>query len=66
MKKISAIDFRVPAGKEVNLKKWPTLVRPVYKSKQEYTKLLQKQVEELSSLQRLHSELPTSTLDFRF
>jgi len=54
MKKINSNDFRAPAGKNVNLKKWPTLVRPVYKSKKEYTTLLQKQVEELSSLQRLH------------
>ena len=44
----------MPAGKKVNLKKWPTLVKPVYKSKKAYTKLLQEQVEELSSLQRLH------------
>ena len=54
MKKINSNDFRAPAGKKVNLKKWPTLVRPVYKSKKEYTTLLQEQVEELSSLQRLH------------
>ncbi len=42
------------AGKKVDLDKWPTLVKPVYKSKKEYNKLLQDQVEELSSLQRLH------------
>jgi len=53
MKKINSKDYRVPAEKWVNLTKWPTLVRPVYKSKKEYTTLLQKQVEELSSLQRL-------------
>jgi len=53
MKKINSKDYRVPAEKRVNLTKWPTLVRPVYKSKKEYTTLLQKQVEELSSLQRL-------------
>jgi hypothetical protein len=38
--KINSNDFGVPAGKKVNLKKWPTLVKPVYKSKKEYTKLL--------------------------
>jgi polyphosphate kinase 2 (PPK2 family) len=54
MKKINSNDFRVPAGKKVNLNKWPTFVRPVYKSKREYTKVLKEQVEELSSLQRLH------------
>ena len=51
--KINSKDFRVPARKKVNLKKWPTLVKPVYKSKKEYAKLLQEQVEELSALQRL-------------
>ena len=45
--------FRVPAGKQVNLKKWPTLVKPFYKSKKQYAGLMQQQVEELSSLQRL-------------
>ena len=52
--KINSKDFRVPAGKKVNLKKWPTLVKPVYKSKKKYNKRLEEQVEELSSLQRLH------------
>jgi PPK2 family polyphosphate:nucleotide phosphotransferase len=52
--KINSNDFRVPVGTKVNLKKWPTHVEAVYKSKKEYTKLLRKQVEELSSLQRLH------------
>ena len=52
--KINSKDFRVPAGKKVDLKDWPTRVKPVYKSKKDYTKLLREQVEELSSLQRLH------------
>src|SRR5487761_2727858 len=52
--KIDSTDFRVPAGKKVDLKKWPTLVKPVYKSKKAYAKLLQQHVEELSSLQCLH------------
>ena len=47
-------DFRVPAGTKVKLKRWPTLVDPIYDSKKEYAKLLQKQVEELSALQKLH------------
>jgi len=50
---IKSSDFRVPAGKKVSLKKWPTLVKPLYKSKKDYAKLLRQQVEELSSLQRL-------------
>ena len=52
--KIDSSDFRVPASTKVNLEKWPTLVKPVYKSKKAYAKLLQQHVEELSSLQRLH------------
>ena len=52
--KIDSDDFRVRAGKKVNLKKWPTLVKPVYESKQQYQQLLAEQVEQLSELQRLH------------
>jgi PPK2 family polyphosphate:nucleotide phosphotransferase len=52
--KIKPKDFRVPAGKQVDLKKWPTRVDPVYKSKKQYHKLLAEQVAELVPLQRLH------------
>ena len=34
--KIDSKDFRVPSGKKVKLSKWPTIVKPVYKSKEEY------------------------------
>jgi PPK2 family polyphosphate:nucleotide phosphotransferase len=51
---IKVKDFRVPEGKKVSLKKWPTQVEPVYKSKKIYKKKLKKQVNELSELQRLH------------
>ncbi len=51
---IQSNDFRVRPGKRVKLKKWPTRVKPVCKSKKKYKKLLKAQVEELSSLQRLH------------
>jgi PPK2 family polyphosphate:nucleotide phosphotransferase len=51
--KIYANEFRVPAREKVNLKKWPTLIKPVYKSKKQYNELLHAQVEELSTLQRL-------------
>ena len=54
MMKINSKDFRVPPGKKVNLKKWPTHVAPVYKSKKQYHKLLQAHEEALSSLQQLH------------
>ena len=52
--KIKAKDFRVQQGDEVNLKKWPTLVEPVYQSKAQYKELLDAQVSELSALQHLH------------
>jgi PPK2 family polyphosphate:nucleotide phosphotransferase len=52
--KIKTEKFRVPPGKKVRLKDWPTAVKPEYASKEEYKDLLEEQVEELSSLQRLH------------
>ena len=33
--KINSKDFRVQEGDKVNLKKWPTKVDPVYKSKEQ-------------------------------
>ncbi len=52
--KIDTREFRVPPGEKVDLKKWPTSVKPVYKSDKQYRKLLQRHVDELSALQRLH------------
>jgi len=52
--KITSADFRVPPGHAVDLGKWPTRVKPAYKSKRNYHKRLEEQVEELSALQRLH------------
>jgi PPK2 family polyphosphate:nucleotide phosphotransferase len=52
--KIKSEDFRVPSGKKVRLEDWPTVVKPVYKSKEQYKALLDEHVAELSSLQRLH------------
>ena len=51
---INAKDFRVAAGTPVNLNTCPTHVKPVYKSKKQYHKLLEEHVEESSELQRLH------------
>ncbi len=53
MKKIDFKHFCVLPDKKVDLKKWPTLIDPVYKSKKDYSKILDNQVKELSSLQRL-------------
>ena len=52
--KIHSKDFRVADGDKVNLKKWPTKVDPVYKSKEQYQKLLEEHVATLSELQHLH------------
>lgn len=52
--KIKSRDFQVQEGDKVNLKKWPTRVKPLYKSKEQYQKLLESQVSELSALQQLH------------
>ena len=38
--KIDSKDFRVREGDEVDLKKWPTKVDPVYKSKEQYQEAL--------------------------
>jgi polyphosphate kinase 2 (PPK2 family) len=51
--KINSKDFRVSEGDEVDLKKRPTIVEPVYRSKEQYQKLLGEHVGKLSSLQQL-------------
>src|SRR5271170_2532526 len=51
--KISSKDFRVREGHEVDLKKWPTRVDPVYTSKEQYKKLLEEHVAQLSAQQEL-------------
>lgn len=51
--KIDPEDFRVREGDKVKLKKWPTVVKPVYHSKAQYQKLLAKHVAKLSDLQQL-------------
>jgi PPK2 family polyphosphate:nucleotide phosphotransferase len=52
--KISSKDFRVKEGDEVDLGTWATKGEPVYESKDQYHKLLEKHVAQLSSLQQLH------------
>ena len=51
--KISSNKFRVREGHEVNLRKWPTTVAAVYKSKEHYQKLLVEHVAQLSTQQEL-------------
>lgn len=45
--------FRVPEGDAVKLKKWPTRVKPVYKSKEHYRTMLADHVARLSERQQL-------------
>jgi len=52
--KINSKNFSVRSGEKVQLKKWPTKIKPYFKSKKRYHKLLRDHVKQLSSLQRLH------------
>jgi len=52
-KKIDPDDFRVRAGKKVDLRKWPTRVKPAYRSLEEYHKLLAEHAHKLSEQQGL-------------
>ncbi len=51
--KINSKDVRVQEGDEVDLKKWPTRVKPAYDSEKNYRKLLEDHVARLSVLQQL-------------
>ena len=44
-------DFRVPEGKKVNLKSWPTQVKPFYASKKHLKKTLGDHIAKMSDLQ---------------
>ncbi|MCI4680529.1 polyphosphate kinase 2 family protein [Rhodoblastus acidophilus] len=50
--KIDAKQFRVKEGDKVHLKDWPTLIEPVYPSKEDYHDVLAEHVERLSDLQQ--------------
>ena len=52
--KIHSKKFRVPPGKKIDLKGWPTIVKPFCKSKKQYQNVLEKHVAELSAMQQLH------------
>jgi PPK2 family polyphosphate:nucleotide phosphotransferase len=51
--KINSDDFRVRPGEKVKLKKWPTRIKPCYKSKEHYQGILGEHIKELSALQSL-------------
>ena len=46
--------LKVHEGEKVNLGKRPTIVEPVYRSRQEYKEMLADHVEQLSKLQQVH------------
>jgi PPK2 family polyphosphate:nucleotide phosphotransferase len=48
---IESDDFRVREGRQVDLRKWPTLVHPVYKNNRQYKDLLAAHVKALSAQQ---------------
>ena len=49
--KIDSKEFRVGEGEAVDLKKWPTKIDPVYKSKEHYKSLLEEHVAKLNAMQ---------------
>jgi PPK2 family polyphosphate:nucleotide phosphotransferase len=51
--RIKSADFRVREGSKVDLKKWPTRVRPSYRTSRQYKDLLAAHVRELSAQQEL-------------
>jgi PPK2 family polyphosphate:nucleotide phosphotransferase len=51
--KINSEDYRVRESRKVNLRKWPTIVEPSCKSKEEYQNLLAEHVARLSAQQQL-------------
>ena len=51
--KINSADFRVREGDKVDLRKWPTKVKPVYTSKDDYRQLQADHVSQLSAQQQL-------------
>ncbi|WP_202971537.1 ADP-polyphosphate phosphotransferase [Methylophaga nitratireducenticrescens] len=51
MMKLNISDFRALPDSKITLKKWPTLIDPLYTSKKHYQKILKQNVEALSELQ---------------
>jgi PPK2 family polyphosphate:nucleotide phosphotransferase len=51
--KIHPDDFRVPEDKKVDLRKWPTRIKRVYKSKDDYQRLLRAYIGRLDAMQQL-------------
>jgi len=52
--KINTKDFCAGHEEKIKLKEWPTIVKPFYKSKTHFLSLLEKHIETLSELQKIH------------
>jgi polyphosphate kinase 2 (PPK2 family) len=50
---IHSKDFRVREAEAIDLREWPTKVKPVYESKKRYREMLGEHVQRLGSLQQL-------------
>ena len=50
---IALKDFRVPADKKVDLKEWPTKIKSICETKEDYRNLLEEQTEKISELQKI-------------
>jgi PPK2 family polyphosphate:nucleotide phosphotransferase len=51
--KIDPEEFRVPEGKKFHIKKWPTQIKPVYRSKDDYQDMLRDHTARLDAQQQL-------------
>ena len=51
--KINVKDFQVIEGHDVQLKKCPTIVKPFYKSKDQYKEILDQHIEDLKNMQNV-------------
>src|SRR5580658_10095113 len=52
--KLHSEKFQVPENAKVNLRKWPTKIKPAYATTEQYQRLLSEHVGKLSALQELH------------
>ncbi len=51
--KINIKDFQVTEGKKIELKKYPTIIKSFYKSKDQYKEILARHIEALSDMQNI-------------
>jgi PPK2 family polyphosphate:nucleotide phosphotransferase len=52
--KLHSEDYRAPEKQPVDLRRWPTKIKPAYTSQEHYQRLLSEHVGKLSALQELH------------